>query len=200
LLEEFYLRILRAIFPEIQEKEARIKELEEEISRLKRNMHRDDMTGLFNYKYAISRMLQLARCQEFTLLSIDVDRFKWVNDQFGHPAGDKLLVIVAKLLQSSVRADDIVIRNGGDEFVIFLAEADLAKKDLVINRIRQSCIRISSYNRGVIGEIKAKNSDWQLSLSIGSVTRSKGDNRSLRELFKLVDMRMYEDKKRELYS
>jgi diguanylate cyclase (GGDEF)-like protein len=86
----------------------------------------DALTGLPNRAQFNDRLAALIRkCGErgaaFSILSIDLDAFKTVNDTLGHPAGDKLLRAVAERLGGAVREDDLVARFGGDEFVILLA-------------------------------------------------------------------------------
>lgn len=87
----------------------------------------DSLTGLANRRLFFDRLDQaLARCRRNgswgTVLLLDLDRFKELNDSYGHEAGDKLLVEIANRLRSNVRATDTVARLGGDEFVILLEE------------------------------------------------------------------------------
>ena len=66
-----------------------------------------------------------------TVLFVDVDRFKSINDSFGHNAGDMVLKEVARRLQSCLRSTDFIVRQGGDEFIIFLNEAH-NKRDVIM--------------------------------------------------------------------
>ena len=98
----------------------------------------DVLTGLPNRRQFGERLF--AACQNaadcaFTLLCVDLDHFKDVNDRFGHPGGDALLVVVAQRLRDCVRQDDEVARLGGDEFAIILHTADLREVQAVICRI-----------------------------------------------------------------
>jgi two-component system cell cycle response regulator len=87
----------------------------------------DSLTGLYN-RFQLSKSIneKIAHVQRhkcgFTFLFIDLDHFKWVNDNLGHDVGDLLLQSVAQRLQSCVRANDIIARMGGDEFAIILDE------------------------------------------------------------------------------
>jgi diguanylate cyclase (GGDEF)-like protein len=86
---------------------------------------RDPLTGLYNRRYlddALERELQRARRQGYpvSVLVIDIDRFKALNDQHGHQAGDEVLTALASELHASVRADDLACRWGGEEFVLVL--------------------------------------------------------------------------------
>jgi len=85
----------------------------------------DPLTGLLNRKGLEARAEALARGRDgivtpIAVIAGDVDNFKWVNDQHGHDAGDALLCQVAELLQRNVRSQDLVVRLGGDEFLIVL--------------------------------------------------------------------------------
>jgi diguanylate cyclase (GGDEF)-like protein/PAS domain S-box-containing protein len=89
--------------------------------------HHDALTGLANRHSFEGRFEQALRAAErerrrLAVLFIDLDRFKTINDTLGHPVGDRLLQLVARRLQSCVRASDIVARFGGDEFVIALTD------------------------------------------------------------------------------
>ena len=114
-------------------------ELKKEIERLKGLVTVDPLTRVYNRR-AFSHFLQ-ALCREvkwtnenmskrqrreyFSLLLLDIDDFKKMNDKFGHPYGDKILKQIAKFLQKSVRNFDIVSRWGGEEFAIILQETNL---------------------------------------------------------------------------
>ena len=97
---------------------------------------RDPLTGLFNRRYleeTLERELHRAGRKELALglIMIDVDRFKSVNDRFGHAGGDAYLRALGVLLRGSVRGSDIVCRYGGEEFLIVLPEAPL---DAIVDR------------------------------------------------------------------
>jgi diguanylate cyclase (GGDEF)-like protein len=90
---------------------------------------RDDLTGVWNRRYFdrfLHRVLPEAQRQrsQVTLLVFDIDDFKLYNDQFGHPAGDEILISVGQLMQSLVREHDVVARIGGDEFAVIFWEAE----------------------------------------------------------------------------
>lgn len=99
----------------------------EEISLLKDKLHeqaiRDSLTGLYNRRYLedqVDALFSDRRQAHCSLLMIDVDHFKQVNDRLGHKKGDQVLQFLAKLLEEECRADDLVCRYGGEEFLIIL--------------------------------------------------------------------------------
>jgi diguanylate cyclase (GGDEF)-like protein len=99
----------------------------------------DDLTHLYNLRYldlALEREVSGGR--PFTLLFLDLDHFKTVNDTHGHLAGSHLLVEVARVLRSCVRDEDIVVRYGGDEYVVLLVGIDSGGALKVAERIRRA--------------------------------------------------------------
>lgn len=88
---------------------------------LERTSQRDALTGLLNRRGLRARFSQLAAVEGFSILAVDLDGFKQVNDIYGHAAGDAVLVETAKRLLSCVRQSDLVCRTGGDEFVLVVA-------------------------------------------------------------------------------
>jgi diguanylate cyclase (GGDEF)-like protein len=114
---------------------------------------------------------------------IDVDRFKQVNTRFGHLTGDFVLAEVATLLRSSVRGSDAVVRYGGDEFLIILADTGALGARRVVERMRKYLL---DWNAS--GHLE----DFQLTLSIGMSEWS--DGRTLDEVLDLADRAMYAEK------
>ncbi len=96
----------------------------------------DALTGLLNRKEFVTRSSEaLARGRRCAVLFCDLDRFKAVNDRFGHANGDRLLIEVGRRLRDSVRAQDLASRFGGDEFVILLQDATLDEVHAINERI-----------------------------------------------------------------
>lgn len=104
---------------------------------------RDALTGLFNRRVFDERMSEeVARSARYgsglALLMIDVDRFKGINDKFGHTAGDEVLYAVGQILTSEVRETDIAVRYGGDEFAVILPGIDKTAAYAVAEKLRSA--------------------------------------------------------------
>lgn len=119
------------------------REREEQIkkeSQLKELAERDGLTGLFNHRYfldAIEREFERARRyrRDLSLVMIDLDGFKSINDTCGHPQGNQVLVQISRLLLQTLRFVDVVSRYGGDEFAILLPETNLISAQHIASRI-----------------------------------------------------------------
>lgn len=103
----------------------------------------DPLTKAYN-RYALQEHLNAIIAKgkvdfEIFLLMIDVDNFKTINDQFGHIAGDKVLIFIAKLIKKALRDGDRVYRYGGEEFIILLNRTDLEGARLVAERLLALC-------------------------------------------------------------
>ena len=109
---------------------------------LRRSMYHDSLTGLLNHtstKQAVRQALQQAQRhqQPMTVLMLDIDHFKQVNDRFGHAAGDQIIRSLAWLLRQRVRKSDIVGRYGGEEFLVALPNASAQQALRIVDKIRQ---------------------------------------------------------------
>ncbi len=160
-----------------------ISERKEAEERLRYMSTHDTLTGFYNRAFFEEEMIRL-RANQFAPISIvmvDVDGLKAVNDSLGHAAGDKVLKQTASVLMSVFRTEDIVARIGGDEFVVLLPGADGTVVDKTVQRVRD-VVAQASLSMGGLG----------LSLSIGAATAD--DPEMLEETLKLADERMYQDK------
>lgn len=100
---------------------------------------RDDLTGVFNRRFFISEAERmLAERTPLNVILLDLDEFKTVNDTFGHVVGDGVLRDVATALHANTRAEDIVARFGGDEFVIAMPHLDVDTVEKIAGRLRQA--------------------------------------------------------------
>jgi len=117
----------------------------------------------------------------FSIMVIDVDDFKLINDQFGHHTGDCLLITVVETIKHHLRAIDIVARFGGDEFVILLVNTEEAAADMVARKLQR---QLSD---------KMKEKEWAVTFSIGMVTYHNIPD-SVEEPIQAADRLMYEVK------
>ena len=144
----------------------------------------DTLTGLYNRSFFESEMARLNRRRLFhvSIFVVDVDLLKQVNDQHGHEAGDVLLKRTAQVLTTSFRAEDIIARIGGDEFVAILPNTDESSADIALQRLK-----------GVLKEHNDRFDGLPLRFSVGSCTATSP--MSMEETFKLADAAMYKEKR-----
>ncbi len=120
-----------------------LREIEEINRKLQQLAIHDGLTGLYNHRYFDDRLrLEMQRAERYkrptTLLMLDLDRFKLVNDRYGHPVGDQVLKEVAEIIRRRIREVDIAARYGGEEFVVILPETARENAAVVAERIRKS--------------------------------------------------------------
>jgi diguanylate cyclase (GGDEF)-like protein len=120
-----------------------------------------------------------------SFLLIDVDSFREINTRFGHTTGDFVLLEVATILQSAVRGSDAVIRYGGDEFLVILADAPLQDTPYIVARINRF---VQDWNQS--GHLR----DFELALSLGAAQWAKGKTPD--EILNEADEKMYAAKAR----
>jgi diguanylate cyclase (GGDEF)-like protein len=131
-LRQRYLEKLNWRTQQLVESEARFRELS----------IRDSLTGLFNRRnlFDLGR-IEISRAERFnrpfSVLILDIDHFKRINDNHGHPAGDIVLQEIARLCREAVRDIDLVGRYGGEEFIILMPETDLLTATKVAERMRE---------------------------------------------------------------
>ncbi len=152
---------------------------------------RDPLTGLFNRHYFNSIIApEMSRSDRytrtFTIIMIDVDNFRAVNNRFGHLMGDDVLVAVSRMLLEHVRVSDRVIRYGGDEFLVFMPETEQVEAEGVAERLRDQMTQLP--RRTGVGEIA-------MGLSIGIYTRRPREQWSLEAILEEADRRLYADKR-----
>ncbi len=151
---------------------------------------RDPLTSGWNIRYfekvAASRAQEcIKNGQNFSLLLIDADKFKKINEKYGHQLGDKVLIKMAEICRNSVREDDIVARYGGEEFIIFLNNTNTHSAARVAERLRQSIED---------DFIKSENETIKFTASIGVVASEK--TASIELLLRQVDDAMYQAKRK----
>jgi diguanylate cyclase (GGDEF)-like protein len=160
--------------------------------RLVRLSETDELTGLANRR-AFQKSLARARDRSMgadrtcSVVLIDLNDFKPLNDRLGHAAGDAALVLLAALLRKCVREGDVVARLGGDEFSILLPDATQERAQAVATDIRN---RIAATPLALHGETVA------LSASIGAATEAEA-RAAGRDVVAMADERLYKDKARQ---
>jgi diguanylate cyclase (GGDEF)-like protein len=149
----------------------------------------DSLTGLYNVRM-FNEVWQREHdaCEVkrsgYSLLMIDIDKLKEINDMFGLEAGNSAITLVAQCLQRSIRATDHAARLGGDEFAVLLPGASPEVAEAVIKRVRHNVYKTT---------LDLKSRMIRCSVSIGVVNYPK-DARDMRDLRSLADDKMYRDK------
>lgn len=120
-----------------------LKRSDDSVRIMREAAHRDFLTGLYNVRaFEVVMNQRIAHTNRyripFTLLMIDIDHFKRVNDTYGHPAGDAVLSQMADVLRDTFRPGDQIARKGGEEFVVIVDECDAGKIGTIAERLRQN--------------------------------------------------------------
>lgn len=140
--------ILRAFIEQYYKQLNNVKNYSEKLEEL---VTRDSMTNLYNHGFIVSRLSEeinkAVRYQRsLSILMLDIDHFKQINDTYGHSFGDEVLVKVARAIQSSCRSVDIVARYGGEEFLIVLPETNALSAVITANRLAGLVCKIQFSN------------------------------------------------------
>lgn len=146
----------------------------------------DSLTGLYNRRYFFAfAENELERSRRYkknlSLIMMDIDHFKKVNDQFGHQIGDKVLIEITKICLSILRKVDVMCRFGGEEFIILLPETEESEAAHAAERI---CTAISS------GRIKSEKGTVKVTVSIGVAELNQSYN-SIEKLISAADKALY---------
>jgi diguanylate cyclase len=167
----------------------RMEEQAEELDRTRLEAHTDALSGVANRKAFDDKLTILLGYHRrdgmsFALVLADLDRFKWINDTFGHQAGDRVISQLGRLLMQAVREGDFVARFGGDEFAILLPQCDAESALRVADRIRSGTARA---NFGV-----ASSEHTAITVSVGVALVQHGD--TAEALFRRADEALYASK------
>jgi diguanylate cyclase (GGDEF)-like protein len=151
----------------------------------------DDLTKLHNRRYVLERLeeeLAFARrhAEPLSVLTLDVDHFKSINDRHGHAAGDAVLIELAQRLARATRREDVIARMGGEEFLIVLRKTDRRGATATAERVRE--------------EIAGREFPWKegslaVTVSIGCASLGEGAAASLDALLGTADRRLYQAKR-----
>lgn len=115
------------------------KELDNAWDTLKYNMNHDALTSLYNRRFLENKIRQLSAEQKsnFVICMIDIDFFKKINDTYGHKAGDRVLVNVSACLSKTAGTDNMAVRWGGEEFIIYFPNMEQYEAYLIIEKLRK---------------------------------------------------------------
>jgi diguanylate cyclase (GGDEF)-like protein len=152
---------------------------------------RDELTGLYNmraFTQVVQREHELAARSDrrYSILMIDIDNLKAINDDFGHTAGNRAIALVADSLLRVTRGTDVVARYGGDEFMVFLGDADQYAADEVAQRVR---------NVVFASTLEVGDSMQRISANVG-VAVFPGGGEACEDVINAAGRAMYKDKKR----
>lgn len=187
--------LVLCVVRDITERKAAQDELERQTTELRR-LHaelellaiHDGLTGLYNwrafYEYA-GQMLKTAHRREenATLLMIDLDHFKQINDRFGHAEGDRVLQAVASSLKATARENDIVARHGGEEFVVAAFGLNEAESLVAAERLRAAVAAIENMKTRITASIGIA--------TLAPQTQKHETSRVLAELLDQADQALY---------
>lgn len=152
---------------------------------------RDSKTGLYNHNFFIKRMKEeLARSRrnksQFSMIIMDIDKFKKFNDTYGHLAGDQVILEISSLFKHTIREEDILSRFGGEEFTVLLPDTDKTDAWNAAERFRK---KVESYKSVYQGNI------LKITISLGIATYSPDENPGLNDLINNADSALYLSKK-----
>ncbi len=186
--EALMLRSLQAL-RDVDQLKTSTESLEQRTRRLEESNKRDPLTNLFNRAYLdhYLRDAFLLSSKNGTPLGIafaDLDRFKSVNDTYGHAMGDQILVTTANILKANVRGSDVVARYGGEEFVLVFPHTEYPLLKTICERI----VRAFRETRHDVGTKR----DLSVTVSIGMATHNDGRQfKTVEELLKAADKALY---------
>jgi diguanylate cyclase (GGDEF)-like protein len=169
-------------------------QLHNEVKELEALSIRDGLTGVYNRRYLDEQLQKMTspdfRDQNFTIMMMDVDKFKNFNDTNGHEAGDKVLQRVCQAISANIREDDILCRYGGEEFVIIYQGTHGAAE-------RAEQIRKAVEDSHVFANEKRSfhfSESLQISISIGIAGHRVGDGLKADEVLRNADQALYKAK------
>jgi diguanylate cyclase (GGDEF)-like protein len=162
-------------------------ELRRANAKLEQLAFRDGLTGLYNHRYFQETLdREIARVRRYgrplSLLLFDIDFFKKINDTFGHPTGDQVLINLAQSVSRAMRPTDIIARYGGEEFAVILPETNLAGMKVFAERLRRSTAALTTV---------IQNNSIQVTISCGGALLTAEDNYSKQELIDTADRGLY---------
>jgi len=156
------------------------------VDQLQTENQQDGLTGLYN-KVSFLKTLESYHHKErkpdevYSILMMDIDDFKKLNDTFGHVVGDEVLIRMSEILRTYLRENDVIARYGGEEFIILLKKTNGKGAEILAERLRQEIEDLAVHGTGI-------------TVSIG-ISSCMGEDRSPRELIEQADKNLYKGKR-----
>lgn len=205
--EEKIKQINRMLEKKLQERTVELQKMEAELSRFKIEQEAvkensaevnyeldfaaktDQLTGIYNRRYILKRIEEeLAQFSQeactFSLALADVDFFKKVNDEYGHEVGDKVLLMVAGMLKSSLRKQDVVARWGGEKFLVLLPETTSEQAQQLLEGVREQIAQTGLWD---------EERNIQVTVTLGIAAMQKGE--TIDAVMNYADIALYRGKK-----
>ena len=150
----------------------------------------DSLTGIYNRRFGYNRIQDefgrsIRSGSSISLIMIDIDHFKVINDTYGHIVGDKIIVSITKTISGAIREGDILVRYGGEEFLCVLPGANLHDAQLIAERIR---IMVSD------SLVKWNEQEIRETVSLGTATYPNKDINDIQQFINMADDAMYSAK------
>jgi diguanylate cyclase (GGDEF)-like protein len=152
---------------------------------------KDELTGVFNYTYFLESLKQEVERsnrygKSFSIVRLDIDNFKDINDNYGYEFGNRIMKQVSKLLKDTTRGSDIIARQENEEFVVMLPEVNLNDAIIFAERVRTRVEDSEDFGDNI--------SKLRLTVSMGIVTYSRKDAMELSQILQLLDTAVYQAK------
>ena len=149
----------------------------------------DSLTRTMNRHFFFQKgeyLLQHSKSVQFSLIMLDIDHFKRLNDHFGHHVGDKVLQHFAEIIRSNLRSQDLFARIGGEEFVILLWDTKPSKAQFIAERIRELVAKTPMY--------QPDGSPLSITVSLGITHQHAPLSQDLQQLINTTDQALYQAK------
>lgn len=161
--------------------------------KLKDNAMKDDLTNAYNRRYLFKQLSEIIETYEitkntFSLAIIDIDHFKSINDQYGHQAGDYVLIELVRAIGSNIRSCDVLARYGGEEFILVFPNTEKEAAKMILDRILEKVrVKCFVYMDSCI--------NITFSAGVSDVDDLDGENVEIEKLIEVSDERLYIAKK-----